>query len=475
MRIVVAGGGLGGLSLAHRVGELAKEHEVIVLESSARAGGLLGTIERDGFVIETGPDSILSEKRAAIELASRLGIADRLVRTNDEHRGAYVVSRGRLEKVPEGFSLVAPTRWDAWFDTPIVSWRGKLRAALETVIPPRTTEGEESLASFVRRRFGQEVLDRLAQPLVGGIYGGDPDRLSLTATMSRFVALEEKHGSVIRGMRAKKGRASEQAASGARYGLFVAFDRGMQVLIDALAVRVGDRLRLSSPVCAIERSGARWTVVTERERIEADRVVLAAGAWRAARWLAPHHARLADALRAIEHGSAATVTFAWPRSEVPHPMDAFGIVVPAIERRAILAATFASVKWPGRAPEGQVLIRVFLGGAHAKDVVERDDASLVRSARRELRELMAIRAAPRFSIVTRFTAAMPQYTLGHLARVEAIEAMQRDLPGLFLTGNAFRGVGIPDTVRYAEEIAARVIEPRADDRLGLTARTDTPS
>lgn len=473
MRVVVCGGGLSGLSAAHRLVELAPEHEVIVLEGSERAGGLLGTIERDGFVIETGPDSILSEKRAAIELAERLGVAHRLVRTNDAHRGAYVVSRGRLERVPEGFSLIAPTRLSAWMETPIVSWRGKLRAALEPLIPARRASGEESLARFVERRFGREVLDRLAQPLVGGIYGGDPTRLSLTATMSRFADLERAHGSVIRGMRAGLRRASEQAASGARYGLFVAFDRGMQVLVDALAGALGDRLRLRSPVRSIERAGGRWAVVTDGERLSADLVVLASGAERAARWLAPHARQLSDALLAIEHGSAATVTFAWPRREVPHPMDAFGFVVPAIERRAILAATFASVKWPGRAPEGEALIRVFLGGAHAPRVTERDDDSLVRAARRELRELMGVRAEPRFALVTRFVRAMPQYLLGHLARAEAIEAMQRELPGLRVAGNALRGVGIPDTIRYAEQIAAELVE-RAPAPRGATARGVAP-
>ena len=452
MRIVVCGAGLAGLSAAHRLRELAPEHEVIVLEASARAGGLLGTLERDGFVIETGPESILGEKRAAIELAARLGIEHRLVRTREEHRGAYVVNRGRLVRVPEGFSLVAPTRWDAWLATPIVSWRGKLRAALEPFVPARRDSGEESLARFVLRRLGREVLERLAQPLAGGIYGGDPERISLTATMSRFAELERAHGSVIRGMRAGRRGAADRSASGARYGLFVAFDRGMQVLVDALAAKAGD-LRLEHPVRALERAGRRWIVVGERGRIEADHVVLAAGAERAARWLAPHAPRLADALFAIEHGSSATVTFAWPRAAVPHPMDAFGFVVPAVERRAVFAATFSSVKWPGRAPAGEVLLRVFLGGAYATDA---DDAALVRAARRELRELMGIRAEPRFAIVHRFLRAMPQYTLGHLARAEAIESMLRELPGIHVAGNVLRGVGIPDTIRYAEEIAARI-------------------
>jgi oxygen-dependent protoporphyrinogen oxidase len=462
MKVVVVGGGLAGLTAAHRIGELSPGADVVVLEGSERAGGLLGTIERDGFVIDTGPDSILSEKRAAIELATRLGVGDRIVGTLPHHRGAYVVHRGRLEKVPEGFSMMAPTRWEAWASTPIVSLPGKLRAALEVALPARRVEGEESLAGFVGRRFGTEVLERLAQPLVGGIYGGDPTRLSLTATMPRFHEYEREYGSVVRGMRAGQRRATEQAASGARYGLFVGFDRGMQVLVDALAGALGDRLRLRTPVAGLERRADGWTVVTEAgERLDADAVILASGAWRAARWLDPHHPRLADALLAIPHGSAATVTFAWRRDQIPHPMEAFGFVVPAIERRVVLAATFSSVKWPNRAPEGQVLLRAFLGGLNAPRVLDRDDAELERNARRELRELMGITAPPRFAIVCRYHEAMPQYHLGHLARAAAIDNMERELVGLALAGNAVHGVGIPDTVRRAERVAERLVASRA--------------
>ncbi|GAB5547145.1 MAG: protoporphyrinogen oxidase [Sandaracinaceae bacterium] len=456
-RTVVVGGGLSGLAAAHRLLEKDPAADVVVLEASDRVGGILGTVETDGFVVETGPDSILSEKRAAIELATRLGIADRIIETNTAHRGSYVVFRGALVKVPEGFSLMAPTRWTTWATTPIMSWPGKLRAAIEPLVPKG--EGEESMARFVRRRFGREVLDRLAQPLVGGIYGGDPDRLSLAATMPRFVDLERRHGSVIRGMRAGQRKKTEQAASGARYGLFVAFDGGMQVLVDALAERLGDRIRTRAPVRALD---AGWRVRTDDEVFEADRVLLALPAWRSAALLRPHAAPLADALDAIPYGSAATVTFSWPRDAIPHPMDAFGFVVPAVERRSALAATFSSVKWPGRAPEGQVLLRVFIGGANAPDATDLDDASLVALARRELRSLMGVEREPGFSLVVRYARAMPQYQLGHRERADAIEALATSLPGVRLAGNAYRGVGIPDSIRYAES----TIDAWVDERVG---------
>ncbi|MFK7985905.1 MAG: protoporphyrinogen oxidase [Sandaracinaceae bacterium] len=454
--VVVIGGGLSGLSAAHRVREREPENEVTVLEASDRTGGILGTVERDGFVIETGPDSILSEKTSAVELAERLGIADRIVETRNEHRGAYVVHRGRLVRVPAGFSLMAPARWTPWAKTPLISPAGKLRAALEVALP-RKSGDDESMASFVRRRFGQELLDRLAQPLVGGIYGGDPDRLSLEATMPRFVEMEREHGSVIRAMRAKRRRSTEQAASGARYGLFVAFDRGMQVLIDALTEAVGD-VRLNTPVEALEVVDDGFRVATSAGALHADRVIVALPAWRAAKLLAGPVPSVIEGLESIPYGSAATVTFAWPRAEVPHAMDAFGFVVPAVERRSILAATFSSVKWPGRAPDGEVLLRVFIGGENALDAADLDDETLIATSRRELSRLMNIEAAPRFSIVKRYRRAMPQYQVGHTRRVDAIEHQLARVPGLELAGNAYRGVGIPDSIRAAEAAADRLVD-----------------
>ncbi len=451
-RVVVVGGGLAGLTVAHRLLERRPELDVTVREASPRVGGILGTVEHDGFVVETGPDSILSTKTAAVELATRLGIADRIVSTRDAHRGAYVVHQGRMVHVPEGFSLMAPTRWAPWVSTEVMSWRGKLRAAMEPFVP-RRAGAEESMAQFVSRRFGDEVLDRLAQPLIGGIYGGDPDRLSLEATMPRFVEMERRYGSVIRGMLAAQNKASEQAASGARYGLFVAFDRGMQVLIDALAGRLGGRVRTEAPVRHLERVEGGWRVDGEA----ADRVIVAIPAWRAAELLRPIDDRLAQGLEGIPYGSAATVTFAWPEAQIPHPLDAFGLVVPAVERRSILAATFASVKWPGRAPRGQALIRVFIGGAHAEDAAELDDETLTALARREIGRLLGVTAEPRFSSVGRYVRAMPQYQLGHVERVDALMARADRHPGLYLAGNAYRGVGIPDTIAYAESVADRAL------------------
>jgi oxygen-dependent protoporphyrinogen oxidase len=455
-RVIVVGAGPSGLAAAHRLREVDPSMELEVLEAAESAGGWLRTEERDGFVVELGPDAILTEKKAALDLVKRLGVEHRVVRTNEDRRGAYVVSGGKLARVPEGFSMMAPVDAKAFWKSDIVSRGAKIRAGLEPKVPRRRGGPEESLARFVRRRFGVELLEKLAQPLVSGIYGSDAETLSLEATMPRFTAMEREEGSVARALRRKK---PADGASGARYGLFVSFDRGMQVLTDALVRAVGaDRIRTRAEVRSIARSRGRWSVSAGGEVKEADAIVLAMTASRAAVLLreAGMDAAACDGLAAIEHGSAATVTFAWREAEIPQPLDAYGFVVPAVERREILASTWASAKWPGRAPPGWALVRAFVGGAHEPDAPSRSDAELVRLARRELRMLMGIEAEPLFSRIVRYPRAMPIYEVGHLERARAIEARLEQIPGLALAGNSLRGVGIPDAIASGERAAEAV-------------------
>ena len=459
--VVVVGAGISGLAAAHRLIELDGSREVIVLERSDRAGGVIATERADGYVIERGPDSILTEKPAALALAQRLGLEDEIVATNPDARGAYVVCRGRLERVPEGFSLMAPVDPIAFLASPILSWRGKARAALD-LVKPRGGHEDESLASFVRRRFGDELLDRLAQPLVSGIYGADPDLLSLRATMPRFLDVEREARSVAFGLwRRQRGAHGKGKASGARYGLFMSFRDGSQRLVDALASKLGARVRTGVAVTRLERSRDGYRVHTEvGEPIDAQHVVLALGAPRAAALVRELDAPLADSVAAIPYGSATTVTLAYAREQIPHPLDAAGFVVPSIEGRAITAATWSSRKWPGRAPAGMELIRVFFAGPPS----ERDDDTLVRDARGELGALMGIDAAPTLVRISRNPGAMPQYHVGHLDRVAAIESRLAAHPALSLAGNAYRGVGIPDCIARAEQLAE-----------SLTSRQGRPS
>ena len=460
MNVVVVGGGVTALAAAHRAVELARERgvdlDVRVVEARRRLGGTIATERADGFLIEAGPDSFLSEKPWALALCRRLGVEDRLVRTDDRHRRVFVWFRGRLHPLPDGFQLLAPTRLAPFATSSLFSWRGKARMALDLVLP-RGGGGavggdDESLGAFVRRRLGAEALERVAQPLVAGIYTADPDELSLVATMPRFVEVERRHRSVILGLRRGPAQATP---GGTRWSLFVTFADGMETLVTTLADRLPDSaVVLGQRVAAVERDGARWRVTSaDGARFDADRVILAAEAHASARLLRYVDPALATLLGEIEYAGAATVSLGFRRADVPHPLDGFGFVVPRSERKAVLAATFSSTKYPGRAPAGHVLIRCFLGGALNADALREDDAVLVARARRDLGEALGVAAEPVLVRVSRWPASMPQYRVGHLARVDAIERRAAALPGFQLAGAAHRGVGIADCVRSGEAAA----------------------
>ncbi|PYO58792.1 MAG: protoporphyrinogen oxidase, partial [Candidatus Rokuibacteriota bacterium] len=373
--MVIVGGGIAGLAAAHRVVEWSRERgravDLTLFEAADRLGGTIQTERRDGFLVECGPDSFLSEKPWALALCRRLGVEDRLVRTDDRFRRTFVVFRGRLHPLPDGFQLLAPTRLGPFLASTLFSWPGKLRMALDLVLP-RGSDPDESLGAFVRRRLGREALERVAQPLVAGIYTADPDDLALAATMPRFLELERRERSVIlalwRAARREPGDAS--GSSGARWSLFVTFADGMEELIRGLATRLPPgAVRLKERVSGVMRSGAGWQVATlDGGAIEADAVILAPEAYQVARMVRYLDPALAHLLEAIPYASSATVTLAYRRADIAHPLDGFGFVVPHVERRPIVACTFSSVKYPGRAPAGHVLLRVFLGGALSEGV-----------------------------------------------------------------------------------------------------------
>lgn len=464
MKVCVIGGGISGLTAAYRLKQAGQEVEL--LEASARVGGILGTERIQDCVVETGPDSILTEKPWALALAKELGLESSLIKTRASSQGACVVHQGKLERIPEGFSMMAATNFEAMARSPLLSLRGKLRMALDLVLPRGgVPSGDESLEQFVVRRFGRETLANLAQPLVGGIYGADPAVLSLRATMPRFLDLEQQYRSVILGLRARQrqasqGNASEDKATGARYGMFVAFRGGMQEFIDALEAQIASAIRTQASVSAVERAGDGYRVCVDGEWRGFDAVVLALPAHAAGAALSAFDAELAGELTSIPYASAATLTFAWPRADVPHALDAFGFVVPAREACDVLASTWASVKYEGRAPEDRALIRVFIGGYRGQHHLQASDEQLTRLSLGELRKLMGIAAPPLFTRVVRYVNAMPQYQVGHLARVARIEARVALHPKFALAGNAYRGVGIPDAVRSGEQASARILATR---------------
>lgn len=464
-RVAVVGGGIAGLAAAHRLVEAGRERgrpvAVTLFEARSRLGGTIQTERADGFLLEAGPDSFLSEKPWGLALAERVGLGPRLRQTDERHRRTYVVHGGRLCPLPEGFLLLAPTRLWPLVTSPLFSWRGKLRMALDLVLPRGDADGDESLARFVTRRLGREALERVAGPLVAGIYTADPERLSLAATMPRFLALEREHRSLILALRRGTTRREQAGASGARWSLFVTLAGGMGEFLEALVARMpAEAVRLGCPVVAVRRDAddARWAVrLRDSPRVAADAVILAGQAPRMGELLREADPELARRLGEIPYASSATVSLAYPRAAVRHPLDGFGFIVPRREGRAARACTFSSVKYPGRAPEGFALLRVFLGGALDDAVLEYDDAALTRLAHDDLAALLGIESAPVLTRVSRHPAAMPQYEVGHLDRVGAIEARLAVLPGLAVAGSAYRGVGIADCIRSGEEAADRLL------------------
>jgi oxygen-dependent protoporphyrinogen oxidase len=474
-RVAVVGGGIAGLAAAHRLQELARERnlslDLLLLEAGKNLGGTIGTERSGGFVIEAGPDSFISEKPWALDLCRRIGLSDRLVGTRDEHRQTFIVRDGVLRPLPDGFLLLAPTRlWPLAFSR-LFSWPAKLRMALDLVLPRGPALSDESLGSFVTRRLGREALERVAQPLVGGIYAADPDTLSLAATMPRFLDMERKHRSIILAMARQRRVQQRHTAirgsapgerSGARWSLFVSLDDGMQGLVEILAARLPPgTVRVGTAVSAVlpgtSRAGTWHLCLPDGASVEVDAAILATPAHHTARLVADLDQRLAEQLSEITYASSATVTLAYRRVDVPHPLDAFGFVVPFIEARSIIACTFSSVKYPGRAPEDHVLLRSFVGGTLQASCADLDDASMEAAVRRELAELLGIPVPPELVRIHRHPQAMPQYCVGHIERVGAINAQLSRHRGLALAGSAYGGVGIPDCIHGGEAAAEAII------------------
>jgi oxygen-dependent protoporphyrinogen oxidase len=465
-RLLVVGGGLTGLAAAHRAVSRAGAAgrrpglDVILLEARDRLGGAVWTTQQDGFSLEGGADSFITNKPWAVDLCRELGLGGRLIETDNRHRRSFVVHSGRLVPVPEGFVLMAPSRLLPLLTTPVLSLKGKLRLLLDLAMPRRQEDTDESLAAFVRRRLGREALDRLVQPLVGGIYTADPNELSLKATLPQFASLEREHGSLILAAfrQARAARSAGRNASGARYGLFLSIDEGMGTLPRTLAESLPPgSIRMEAPVRRISRATDRerpWVAeLLDGSVIRADSVIVTTEAHASARLLDGLDPGLALQLRSIPYASSAIVQVGYRRDQISHPLDGFGAVVPAVEDRPILAISFLSVKFPSRAPSGTVLMRVFVGGATQPSLFEMDDDEMGRMVLGQIEELLGARGEPILMEVARHPRGMPQYALGHLDRVASIRQSQKRHPGLFLAGNAFEGVGIPDCVRSGREAA----------------------
>ena len=479
-RVAVVGGGISGLAAAHRLKELDPAAEITLFEASDRLGGVLQTDRRDGWLIERSADMFTTREPWALDLCRRIGIADELIETDTRFRKAYVVRRGKLVPVPEGFTLMSPARIWPIITTPLLSPLGKLRLAWEYFTPARKDSADESLESFVVRRFGREAFDRLIQPLIGGIYTADPSKLSVAATLPQFLEMERKSGSLIRGMRSRgsgvrsqesaaSGRreppgiaTGTEAASGARYGLFVAPRDGMQRLVEAVAARLPTTsVRLNTPVERIDRANDQWRIAIRGDRGSFDEIVLATPGAVSSRLLQAVDLELAALVGRVEYAGCSVAVLGVRRDQIARLPPCFGFVVPAIENRRIIAGSFASVKFPGRAPDGKLLIRVFVGGALQPDVGRLPDEEIRKIVLQELRELIGLTGDPEFCEVARWLEHMPQYHVGHLNLVRQIEERAATIPHFALAGNAYRGVGVPFCIHSGEQAAERLLQTGA--------------
>lgn len=467
-RVVIVGGGISGLSAAWYLEQNARargvEVDYTLVESATRWGGKLftETVDSDGpqpFVVEAGPDAFITMKPWALELAREIGLSDHLIPINPDVSTIYVLDHGRPVAMPEGVLLMVPTRFWPFVSSRLFSLPAKLRMGLELVIPPRRDDADETLANFVRRRLGTQALDKIAEPLMSGIYNADAEAMSIMATFPRFRELEKKHGSLIRGMvksrPAKRGLAPGAPAS---TSAFMSFRGGVQELSDALVPRLGGDLRPGTRIAEMTAvAGGGYRLTTDRgDAIHADAVILTTAAYTAADLLRAMSPAVAGMLDGIRYLGTGTLSLAYRAADVTKPLDGLGLVVPKGENRPINAITISSTKFSHRAPRDTVLLRVFYGGTRSPASMDYDDQRLLTVVRDELRDILGIHAAPLFHRIYRWPRANPQYDVNHLERVSRIET---ELPrGVYVTGGAYRGVGMPDCVQQAKATVERVIE-----------------
>ncbi len=473
-QIAVIGGGITGLAAAVTLRQTLPQAKVTLFEGNQRLGGALWTktetLQRasgeGSFLIEQGADSFLVDDPATLEFLERADCADDLIPTAAENRRAFVLHNGKLLPTPAEFALLQPRKLRPLLTTPLLSLSARLRAAAEFLIRSGEVD-EESLADFARRRFGHQVYDRLIEPLVAGIFTADGEKLSLQAALPKFAAMEQEHGSLIRAAwkNRKHKQSDETLGSGARYGKFVTPRGGFSSLVERLVEQLpGDGISLGSQVTALDQRDAKWAVrckdtptASDSDEAIFDAVIVTTPSAHACTMLESVDKELARLLGQIEAASSVVVSFAFCRADIRHPLDGFGFVVPRTANRPLLAASFPSVKFPGRAPDDCVLIRTFLGGALRPEFVDLPDEELRKIAQAEISEILGISGQPLFVQFARWRNAMPQYHLGHLERVRKIENRAADVPGLSLGGNYLHGVGIPQCVRSGVQAASQVV------------------
>jgi len=458
-RVAIIGGGISGLSAAfalekHRRAGASLEY--VLFESSPRPGGVLVTERVNGALVEAGPDSFLTEKPWASDLCREVGLGDQLIGSNDADRKTYILVKGRLALIPDGLMFMVPTKIMPTLLTPLFSVRTKLRMAGEWFHPPRKADTNETVAAFVERHYGPEMVDRLADPLLSGIYGGEASHLSVRAVLPRFAEMEASHGSLGRAMLAARKRMT-QASKAPPRPLFTSLKDGMQQLVDAVVSRLpASALQTNQSVRAVQSSREGWTVSTSNSDYF-DAVIVATPAQTAAALLRNTNLELASELAAIPYTSSVTINLGYDGTIRDALPPGFGFLVPRSEGKRMLAATFVHNKFPHRAPQDQALLRCFVGGARNEQILQAPDEDLIRIIGEELRQIIGLTADPLFTRIYRWKGAMAQYGVGHLDRLQRIETLLQKLPGLTLAGNGYRGIGVPDCVRSGTEAANKAL------------------
>ncbi|MHB1385210.1 MAG: protoporphyrinogen oxidase [Bellilinea sp.] len=465
-QITIIGGGISGLAAAYEVQRQAREQSlpvaVTLLEEEERLGGKILTEQVDGFTIEGGPDCFIRQKPYAAELAAAVGLVEDLIDTNDEKRKTYVINKGKLTPLPDGVMLIIPTRIKPFVTSPLFSWPGKIRMGMDLFIRPFAGNQDETIAQFTRRRLGNEALEKLAEPLLSGIHVSDPETQSLLATFPRFRALEQRYGSLTKGMLAERKLAARHRRNGAKpASIFQSLRGGLGQLPTALEASLTDcTIYKGSKVERIERAGSGYRLTLSNEStLETDALILAIPAYQAAALLEPLQPQAAAELNAIHYVSTATISLAYRKADLKRELNGFGFVAPRLEKRKISACTWSSIKFDNRAPADMLLMRCFLGGPGKEEMVDLSDEEIIQVTRQELDALLGIQAEPVLTRIYRWIKANPQYDLGHLERVDKIFSLiESDLPGIYLTGSAYRGVGVPDCINQGKKSADELLK-----------------
>lgn len=463
MHVTIIGGGIAGLATAFYLQEKAKEQgkevQYTLLESGDRWGGKIATASVDGYLIEGGPDLLLTQKPAGIQLCKDLGLGERLIPTNNDRQKTFLVQNGKLVQFPADFSLV-PTRFWPFATSGLFSWPAKMRMGMELFIPPRKEEGDESLADFIRRRLGTEALDKIGGPMLAGIHSADPEQLSLLGSFPMYAMMEKKYGSLIKAARAMKKSRPKPQPGQKPPAMFNSLMGGLGEMVDALTERLGGDLRTGVAIENIEKTDAGYDVRVNGETIHTDALVLSTPAYAAGDLVADFASDLSEKLKAIRYVSTATISLGYKKADVEgqHDLEGFGFLIPKSEGRRISGCTWASTKLDYRAPEDGVLLRTFVGGTGQEELVDLSDEELIALSREEIADLMGVTAEPVVTRIYRWKNGRPQYDVGHLDRVSEMEKMAADVGQLYLVGSAYRGSGIPDCVKQALDAVDMILD-----------------